>query len=927
MDLIDIALGIKPGKSPGSGDGEKNKINSIKVNGKELPIDTSKSVDITIPTKTSDLEDDSNFIDIDQMKEYAQPIGDYATKEDLKEYTLVKSTGVELVLNVNPETYVMELKLKNAIGDVISSQEFDFPFEMAFVDVDYNKETHEIKFIMQNGAETDPIQISDIIRGLVPDSRTITGIDLKEDITVEQLKQVLGINNFATTEDVKNYAQPKGNYITEIPNNYITEEELEEKHYLTDIPDNYITENDLEGKGYLTEIPSEYVTEKELDDKGYLVAKPDEKTVTVDEDGILHVVGDGSGTSGKDGKSAYQIAIDNGFVGDEEQWLESLKGNPGEPGKNGRSIQSIITDNNNVIVTFSDGQQQNIGQLNVDVEADFLTSGGFGNLRYYNGHFQYYNDGQWIDTSITPDNVYIMNMSPQPMQFIMGVYDKNINRYKLKFKEPQDTVIEGQVACVVESVLIRRKKNGVPTSETDGEFVANIPRSQFGNYEYNWFVDETFNPKSDEVWYYKAFPLSTTGFYNVSNLNETDGVKAKDYELYGFVLNQNESNPESMITYIEDNEQFRSAHMNYTTDKFDYGDWNVGDVFFMNVRPCMLRYDGTVAYYLNPNDYSLKENGEPSDIEDASFDGNAMVQFPKIYWKIVDNGDDTANIYISDKKVDENFHCWSHIDLNGNEIPYCYMPIYNGSNQCGVLRSLSGKTPINNQTAQTEINYAKANNQDDNEIWYTEVYADRMLIDLLLLLIGKSTDTQKIFGNGYYTGEGSSVSYLLITGIMNQNGLFYGKNTATKNGIKIFGIEHWWGNQWRRIAGWICDKGKQKIKLTYDKSDGSMVDGYNLDGNGYIEIPESTPSRTNQGYISSMIFHDKGIIPKTANGSSTTYYTDGLMFDNSKVNYIVVGSRAGLGYITGMLCTALNSQPSSTNLNFGASISCKPLSK
>lgn len=106
-----------------------------------------------------------------------------------------------------------------------------------------------------------------------------------------------------------------------------------------------------------------------------------------------------------------------------------------------------------------------------------------------------------------------------------------------------------------------------------------------------------------------------------------------------------------------------------------------------------------------------------------------------------------------------------------------------------------------------------------------------------------------------------------------------------------------------------------------------MVDGYNLDGNGYIEIPESTPSGTNQGYISSMIFHDKGIIPKTANGSSTTYYTDGLMFDNSKVNYIVVGSRAGLGYITGALCTALNSQPSSTDLNFGASISCKPLSK
>ena len=29
---------------------------------------------------------------------------------------------------------------------------------------------------------------------------------------------------------------------------------------------------------------------------------------------------------GKDGKSAYQIALDNGFVGTEKEWLDSLKG-------------------------------------------------------------------------------------------------------------------------------------------------------------------------------------------------------------------------------------------------------------------------------------------------------------------------------------------------------------------------------------------------------------------------------------------------------------------------------------------------------------------------------------------------------------------------------------------------------------------------
>ena len=39
--------------------------------------------------------------------------------------------------------------------------------------------------------------------------------------------------------------------------------------------------------------------------------------------------GGGSGTAGK---SAYEIAVDNGFVGTETEWLESLKGSDGNKG-------------------------------------------------------------------------------------------------------------------------------------------------------------------------------------------------------------------------------------------------------------------------------------------------------------------------------------------------------------------------------------------------------------------------------------------------------------------------------------------------------------------------------------------------------------------------------------------------------------------
>ena len=39
--------------------------------------------------------------------------------------------------------------------------------------------------------------------------------------------------------------------------------------------------------------------------------------------------------SGLAGKSAYEVAVSNGFKGTETEWLASLKGEPGEPGKPG----------------------------------------------------------------------------------------------------------------------------------------------------------------------------------------------------------------------------------------------------------------------------------------------------------------------------------------------------------------------------------------------------------------------------------------------------------------------------------------------------------------------------------------------------------------------------------------------------------------
>ncbi|MEO5291911.1 GH25 family lysozyme [Limosilactobacillus sp. WILCCON 0053] len=50
------------------------------------------------------------------------------------------------------------------------------------------------------------------------------------------------------------------------------------------------------------------------------------------------------GDAGADGKSAYEVAVANGYTGTQAQWLASLKGADGTPGKDGQTWQPYIAD-------------------------------------------------------------------------------------------------------------------------------------------------------------------------------------------------------------------------------------------------------------------------------------------------------------------------------------------------------------------------------------------------------------------------------------------------------------------------------------------------------------------------------------------------------------------------------------------------------
>ena len=74
-----------------------------------------------------------------------------------------------------------------------------------------------------------------------------------------------------------------------------------------------------------------------------------------------------------------------------------------------------------------------------------------------------------------------------------------------------------------------------------------------------------------------------------------------------------------------------------------------------------------------------------------------------------------------------------------------------------------------------------------------------------------------------------------------------------------------------------------------------------------------------------MLIADNGLIPTIASGSATTYYCDGLWFNNSQVDYAFVGGSSNDAFLVGALCSALYFASSNTAWSFSASLSCKPL--
>ena len=495
-----------------------------------------------------------------------------------------------------------------------------------------------------------------------------------------------------------------------------------------------------------------------------------------------------------------------------------------------------------------------VNEFDGDLIADITTSGTFADstadptATYFYAAFPYTTQGVY---SINAANQCMAN-GPEPMVAFSVA------------SEPSKVIITATLPDGAAGAVIRKSTSGYPVSETDGNEFMTITSS--GTYT-------DTDVEGGVTYYYSAFPYTSGGVYSRDPADRASVTVVIYQYLYGYDLDTTDSNPSTRVTYPSDvdNAGYTSAAMNFSSGTFNYGSWpsTAGEKFMP--RPCIVNSNGTVAYYLNSSNYTLKEDGATgSDITGSSSSVNAMMEWPKIYTKRWEDSNGVYHFRCCDIKLDNNYDCWCNYDKNNNEIDHFYTAIYEASTVNNVLRSLSGKpVDVRKYSFTKSINLAANNNSD----FTLGTLADHFLIQDLLVMMGKSTDCQAIYGKGH--AFGSPTGGANKTGLLNTKGLFWGSNN-TSSSVKVFGMENWWGNVYEFLVGWLYDhiNNIYKVKLTRGTHDGSSVSDYNTNGSGYLSINRGTGTKS--GYLNTTKTKSFGRIPLSADGSSSTYECDQL---------------------------------------------------
>ena len=281
------------------------------------------------------------------------------------------------------------------------------------------------------------------------------------------------------------------------------------------------------------------------------------------------------------------------------------------------------------------------------------------------------------------------------------------------------------------------------------------------------------------------------------------------------------------------------------------------------MRRCVVKADGTVNYYLNPDNSNFKEDGTPSVLTGA--DGNVMVEIPKHYIKVETVGNvDSFSVSLTPETgyvLDPAFLKWNGTAMV--EVPYRYFRAYEGYVSGGKLLSVSGVTPTRSQTIATFRTQAMANGTG----WHLTDWNLLNTIKRLCYIEFCDFIVTKYLGEGNHTGS----DYGITTGQSNALGNRSSNSTHNDKYMSYRGIENMYADIWEFVDGVNVNNYQFYVNGKYSTFASDVFTG------DYIVKGPLTVAGANNGLIKRCnVSSDGGFIPTIVGGSTTTFYGDAL---------------------------------------------------
>ena len=137
-------------------------------------------------------------------------------------------------------------------------------------------------------------------------------------------------------------------------------------------------------------------------------------------------------------QSAYEIAVKNGFVGTEAEWLASLKGDKGDPGESSFANLSPVFDDINTKLANIDKSEyktpyERFSQLDINIEDVLLE-----NKTYENYFFYSLKDNQFVLADITNyliNNKLVVANNTTSYKKGSNIPTKSVDLFKFIYKQ------------------------------------------------------------------------------------------------------------------------------------------------------------------------------------------------------------------------------------------------------------------------------------------------------------------------------------------------------------------------------------------------------------------------------------------------------------------------------------------------------------